>query len=171
MVGLSFVREPDDVESLIAALEACGRPDLGMVLKIETVPAFRNFPALLLTAMTRPGPVGVMVARGDMGVELGFERTSEVQEELLWLCEAAHTPLIWATQVLESLTKKGLPTRAEITDAAKGARAECVMLNRGARVEDALTMLVDILGRMEQHQQKKLQLFRELSVSRGIDLP
>lgn len=46
-----------------------------------------------------------MIARGDLGVEVGFERLSEVQEEILWLCEAAHVPVIWATQVIESLAK------------------------------------------------------------------
>ena len=56
---------------------------------------------------------------------------AEVQEEILWICEAAHVPVIWATQVLETLAKEGMPSRAEITDAAMGHRAECVMLNKG----------------------------------------
>jgi Pyruvate kinase, barrel domain len=56
---------------------------------------------------------------------------AEVQEEILWLCEAAHLPVIWATQVLETMIKKGRPTRAEVTDAAMSVRAECVMLNKG----------------------------------------
>jgi pyruvate kinase len=51
-------------------------------------------------------PVGVMVARGDLAVEVGFERLAELQEEIVWLCEAAHVPVIWATQVLESMAKK-----------------------------------------------------------------
>ena len=64
-------------------------------------------------------------------MECGYERMAEIQEEILWVCEAAHIPVVWATQVLESLAKKGLPSRAEITDAAMGERAECVMLNKG----------------------------------------
>jgi pyruvate kinase len=59
-----------------------------------------------------------MIARGDLAVECGFERLAEVQEEILWVSEAAHVPVIWATQVLESLAKDGQPSRAEITDAA-----------------------------------------------------
>lgn len=55
-----------------------------------------------------------MIARGDLAVEVGFERLSEVQQEILWLCEAAHVPVIWATQILEGITKKGEPSRAEI---------------------------------------------------------
>jgi pyruvate kinase len=51
----------------------------------------------------RSPAVGVMIARGDLAVECGYERMAEVQEELLWVCEAAHIPVIWATQVLENL--------------------------------------------------------------------
>lgn len=70
-------------------------------------------------------------ARGDLAVECGYQRLAEVQKEVLWVCEAAHVPVIWATQVLESLAEKGIPSRSEITDAALGERAECVMLNKG----------------------------------------
>ena len=86
-------------------------------------------------------PFGVMIARGDLAVELGFERLAEMQEEILWLCEAAHVPVIWATQVLEDLVKSGLPTRGEMTDAAMAGRAECVMLNKGPNVGEAITAL------------------------------
>lgn len=100
------------------------------MLKIETRRGFEQLPRLILAAM-RSYPAGVMIARGDLAVECGWERTAEVQEEILWLCEAGHMPVIWATQVLEKLAKKGLPSRAEITDAAMSQRAECVMLNKG----------------------------------------
>ena len=75
-----------------------------------------------------------MIARGDLAVEIGFERMSEVQEEILWISEAAHAPVIWATQVLETLNKSGIATRSEITDAAHAAMAECVMLNKGSHI-------------------------------------
>jgi len=75
--------------------------------------------------------LGVMIARGDLAVEVGFERLSEVPRQILALCEAAHIPAIWATQVLETLAKTGQPSRAEVTDAAAAQRAECVMLNKG----------------------------------------
>ncbi len=83
------------------------------MLKIETVPAFENLPDLLLTALANER-VGVMIARGDLAVEAGYERLAEVQEEILWLCEAAHVPVIWATEVLDSLAKTGRPSRAEV---------------------------------------------------------
>jgi pyruvate kinase len=114
--------------------------------------------------MRRP-VIAVMVARGDLGVEIGFERMAEIQEEILWLCEAAHVPVIWATQVLESLVKRGLPSRAEVTDAAMSGRAECVMLNKGPHILLALDFLSDVLARMEGHHSKKSSLMRKLSVA------
>ena len=111
--------------------------------------------------------VGVMIARGDLAVECGYERLAEAQEEILWISEAAHVPVVWATQVLETLTKTGRPTRAEITDAAMGERAECVMLNKGPYVVEAVRTLDDILRRMEAHQDKKRSMLRKLGVAAG----
>ena len=132
-----------------------------MVLKIETRRAFERLPALLLTAMRRPR-VGVMIARGDLAVEVGYERLAELQEEILWLCEAAHLPVIWATQVLDQLSRSGLPSRAEISDAAMGERAECVMLNKGPHIDEAVVVLDDILSRMAAHHYKKTPLLAAL---------
>ena len=166
MVAISFVQRPRDIEALVEALAARGASRLGIILKIETQAAFDRLPSLLLTAM-RHKPLAVMAARGDLGVEVGFERLSEVQEEILWLCEAAHVPVIWATQVLESLAKGGIPSRAEVTDAAMGSRAECVMLNKGPYIRETLRFLVDVLRRMEEHQHKKTARLRKLRVSEG----
>lgn len=165
IVGYSFVRTVDDVYQLQTELERLKRTDMGLVLKIENKEAFDNLPALLLAAM-RSSKAGVMIARGDLAVELGYERIAEVQEEILWICEAAHLPNIWATQVLESLAKKGLATRSEITDAAMAVRAECVMLNKGTYILDALSLLANILKRMEHHVDKKHGSFRPLGVAK-----
>ena len=108
---------------------------------------------------------GVMIARGDLAVECGFERLAELQEEILWFAEAAHLPVIWATQVLEHLAKEGVPSRAEITDAAMGERAECVMLNKGRHVVEAVHTLDNILKRMASHQMKKRSLLRRLNLA------
>lgn len=165
IVGLSFVRSERDVldlQNLLHELEADG---LGMVLKIETRQAFENLPLILLAALRHP-PVGVMVARGDLAVEIGFERLAEVQEEILWLCEAAHVPVVWATQVLETMAKRGIPTRAEVSDAARGVRAECVMLNKGPYIVETVRFLSGVLERMSEHQSKHRPMMRRLSVSR-----
>src|SRR5262249_50737008 len=110
----------------------------------------------------------VMIARGDLAVECGFERLAEVQEEILWVCEAAHAPVIWATQVLETLAREGTPSRAEITDAAMAHRAEGFMLNKGPHVVKAVQVLDDILQRMEAHQTKKRAMLRELRLARSF---
>jgi pyruvate kinase len=164
IVGLSFVHTAEDVRQLAAKLKEIGAPQLGILLKIETRAAFENLPRILLAALQSP-PVGVMVARGDLAVEMGFERMAEVQEEILWLCEAAHVPVIWATQVLENLTKKGTPSRAEVTDAAMSARAECVMLNKGPHIVESVHFLAGIHERMKFHQEKKMAMLRKLSIS------
>jgi pyruvate kinase len=159
LVGLSFVQTADDVEALRQRLAELDATHLSLVLKIETRRAFENLPELLLSAMRSPS-AGIMIARGDLAVECGYERLAEVQEEILWAAEAAYIPVIWATQVLETLAKTGLPSRAEITDAAMGGRAECVMLNKGPHILDAIHTLDDILRRMQSHQHKKRALMR-----------
>jgi len=166
MVGLSFVQKPEDVAVLRSHLHSLKRDDMGLVLKIETLQGFENLPELMLAAMAA-NSAGVMIARGDLAVECGFERLAEVQEEILCCAEAAHMPVIWATQVLESMAKTGLPSRAEISDAALGVRAECVMLNKGPFITDAIRTLDDILKRMAGHQAKKRPLLRALRAWNG----
>lgn len=161
VVGLSFAHRATDVELLQQHLKQLNADQLGIVLKVETRSAFENLPEMLFTLLRSPN-VGVMIARGDLAVECGYERLAELQEEIMWLTEAAHLPLIWATQVLESLAKNGKPSRAEITDAAMGERAECVMLNKGPHILEAIQMLDDILQRMQGHQNKKNALLRRL---------
>lgn len=161
MVGLSFVQNPQDIVALRAHLQRLQRNDMGLILKIETLRGFEGLPELMLAAMAAPH-AGIMIARGDLAVECGFERMAEVQEEILCCAEAAHMPVIWATQVLETLAKTGLPSRAEISDAGLGVRAECVMLNKGPFIIEAIHTLDDILQRMAGHQQKKRTLMRAL---------
>jgi len=162
-VGVSFVRGADDVRTLYARLGELHAEALGVILKIENHAAFGRLPAILLAALERQ-PVGVMIARGDLAIESGYERLAELQEEILWFCEAAHLPVVWATQVLDTQARTGRPSRAEVTDAAMSVRAECVMLNKGPYVAEAVAALDDILRRMEQHQYKKRSLYRRLHV-------
>jgi pyruvate kinase len=164
IVGYSFVRSEADVHALQSHVSELGGDRLGLVLKIETRRAFERLPTLLLAAMRSPA-AGVMIARGDLAIECGWERMAEVQEEILWMAEASHIPVIWATQVLESLAKGGLPSRAEITDAAMGERAECVMLNKGPYILEAVRALDNILTRMQTHQQKKRAMLRQLGLA------
>jgi len=160
-VGYSFVRTPEDVRRLQAELAARGWAALPILLKVETRAAIENLPELIVgTAGAQP--MAIMIARGDLAVEIGHVRLAEMQEELLWLCEAAHVPVIWATQVLDTFVRKGVHSRGELTDAAMAERAECVMLNKGPFLAEAVETLATVLTRMEGHQAKKTSRMRAL---------
>ncbi|WP_412983761.1 pyruvate kinase [Pontimicrobium sp. IMCC45349] len=159
-VNFSFVNNKQDVEDLLTEMKQL-EATLGIILKIETQEAYKNLPSIILKAMENY-PIGVMIARGDLAIETGWDNFAIIQEEILRLCEAAHIPDIWATQVLETLAKKGIPTRSEITDAAMAQRAECVMLNKGYYIEKAVKMLHNILCEMQRIQKKKKNIFPEL---------
>ena len=162
-VEYSFVQCADDVIQLQNAL-AQRREDwrsIALVLKIETSKAVSKLPEIIVQAASSQ-PTAVMIARGDLAVEIGFNRMAEMQEELLWLAEAAHIPSIWATQVLEHLVSKGTPLRGEMTDAAMSGRAECVMLNKGPFLLEGIDALETLLERMADHQDKKTPELRAL---------
>jgi pyruvate kinase len=161
MVAVSFVRTAADVAHVLDRMAAADAGHLGLLLKIETRQGFENLPDILLVAMRHP-TIGVMIARGDLAVEIGFERLAEVPRQILALCEAAHVPCIWATQVLESLAQTGQPSRAEITDVATSQRADCVMLNKGPYTVQAIQVLDDILVRMGHVQRKSRSLMRHI---------
>ena len=164
IVGYSYVRTREDVRFLYELLDKNELKEKGIVFKIENKEAFENLPQILIEGMKRD-KIGVMIARGDLAVEIGFERISEVQNEILWICEAAHIPVIWATQVLENLAKTGIPTRAEISDVVEGAQAECIMLNKGPFINKAISTLSNITGRMESHLYKKKSALRPLHIA------
>ena len=155
-VSLSFVKRGADIVMLQEALDE--HPDFhpGIIVKIETKKGIKNLPKLLLTAM-RWQPAAVMIARGDLAVECGWDRLAELQEEILLLCQVARMPVIWATQVLESEAKKGQPSRAEISDAALAQRADCVMLNKGPHILTAISLLDNILRRMQRQKRGRIQ--------------
>lgn len=163
IIGYSFIQTPDDLGRLedALALRMDDPSAIPIVAKIETALAVHNLPDIIVRAAGRH-PFAVMIARGDLAVEIGFERLAEIQEEILWLTEAAHVPVIWATQVLERLVKKGIRSRAEITDAAMSVRAECVMLNKGPYILEAIDIINDLYNRMHQHQAKKTPRLRAL---------
>ena len=167
-VNFSFVNNPDDVRELQQLIEEL-HGTIGIILKVETQKAFKNLPRILLRAM-QTYPVGVMIARGDLAIETGWKNFASIQEEILRICEAAHIPDIWATQVLESMTKKGIPTRAEITDASMAQRAECVMLNKGVYIEKAVKLLDKILTRMQRYQKKQQTILPKLSDAEELKL-
>lgn len=170
VVNLSFVNNPSDVFDLLSELKTLETKNIGIILKIETINGFNNLPAILLAAM-QVYPLGVMIARGDLAIEGGWQNLAGMQEELMSLCAAAHIPIVWATQVLESLSKKGIPSRAEITDAAMAQQAECVMLNKGPHIVQAIKLLDTIMKSMEDYHRKKAPLLPALKMINYVNLP
>jgi pyruvate kinase len=167
LVGISFVNRPEDICNLHKELSKLNHADFGIVAKIETAEAIHNLAKILVAGLELP-KFAVSIARGDLAVEIGFGNLAFVQEDILCLCEASHIPVILATQILESLTESGLWTRPEIIDAVMGQRAECVMLNNGIHIVEAVKTLAGLLSTEERRQIKKHQLFREFTRQNGI---
>ena len=168
VINFSFVNSSKDIENLIEELKVYDSK-IGIIIKIETEDSFKNLPDLLLSAM-KTYPVGIMLARGDLAIETGWKNFATIQEEIIRVCDAAHIPVVWATQVLEQLAKKGVPTRAEITDAAMAHRAECVMLNKGLYINKAVKMLDKILIRMEKFQYRRETILPLLNEADKLEL-
>jgi pyruvate kinase len=122
LVAQSFVRSARDVEDLRALMAGRAIP---IVAKVETRPAVNDAPAIATAADV------VMIARGDLGVEIALEEVPVVQKELIRACRGAGTPTIVATQMLESMVASPRPTRAEASDAANAILdgADAVMLS------------------------------------------
>lgn len=163
-VGYSFVRRAADMDALIEELDRRGERRIAILAKIETADGVANLPEIIERGARRH-PFGVMIARGDLAIEIGYERLADVQEEILWICEAAHVPVVWATQVLERLVRTGVPTRAEITDAAAAEGAECVMLNKGPFLLEGVEVLHNLLRQMAQRHNKKTDLLPVLDLA------
>jgi pyruvate kinase len=123
-VALSFVRKPDEIRELRELLGGASVAPL-IVAKIEKPEALDVIDEIIAASDA------IMVARGDLGVELDAARVPNVQEELVDAARAAHKPVIVATQMLESMISQARPTRAEVTDVANAVRsgADAVMLS------------------------------------------
>ena len=111
-VALSFVRKPDDVRFLRERVESFGELRPGVVAKIERPEALAHFDEIL------PLTDAIMVARGDLGIEVDLDDVPQIQKELIRKCNEYGVPVITATQMLESMMTNAQPTRAEVTDVA-----------------------------------------------------
>lgn len=155
IIGISFAQTKGDIEALKDELKKY-KKELAIVAKIETKLAIENLPEILSALSDIDS--GIMIARGDLAIEVGFENLAYIQEEIFDLCASSHTPVIYATQILENKMKTNLPSRAEITDAAFGQRADCIMLNKGAFAIDTIKILTHILDKMHTIYKKNKQL-------------
>lgn len=157
IIGVSFVHHPRDLYKLRMILERMTTKSIGIVAKIETKAAINHLSKIIVEGL-KFNSFGLMIARGDLAVELGFTNLTTIQENMLCICEAAHVPVIWATGVLESMTKKGLLARPELTDAYMGFRADCIMLNKGPYIVDSVRLLHQLL----ESKQKNIDKYRNL---------
>ena len=162
IVNVSFVNSPEDVKELLDVLEAMdAKNKIGVILKIETKNGYHQLTRILMEGM-KNYPLGVMIARGDLAVEAGWENMAKVQQEILGLCAAAHVPVVWATQVLETLAKKGIPSRSEISDIATALNAECVMLNKGPYILEAVRLLNFVFKSLKDYRHKNVRMMPKL---------
>ena len=124
LVAISFVQSAEDVVAARAAAASAGAPDLPIIAKIEKPLAVEHIDDILAVAD------GLMIARGDLGIEMPIEKLPGVQKQLLLAARRRGVPVIVATQVLESMRVEPRPTRAEVTDAAHAVdeRADAIML-------------------------------------------
>lgn len=168
IINLSFVRNKQDIEAVQQKLvQHLGEKanQMALMVKIENTQAVSNIVEIIMTAASK-NPTAIMIARGDLAVEAGYVRLAELQQEIMWLCEAAATPVVWATEVLANLVDNGIPARAELTDVVEGARSECVMLNKGPYIVPAIKLLAKILRKVEINQFKKTPQLRALNIAK-----
>jgi len=157
IIGISFAQSKGDIKKLQDMLKAKKKNNVAIVPKIETKLALKNLPQIL-EQLLESEQYALMIARGDLAIEIGFDNLPYIQEEIFGICEAAHVPVIYATQILEGKMKNNLPSRAEVIDAANAQRADCVMLNKGPFVVDTIVSIKNILRQVHTLFHKNRQL-------------
>jgi pyruvate kinase len=149
-IALSFVTKPEEIQSVRDILTKKG-VDIPIISKIERQEAVRNFDKILAASD------GIMVARGDLGVEIDLKRVPGVQKEIILKCNRAGKPVITATQMLESMINSPRPTRAEVTDIANAILdgTDAIMLSAETSVGkypiQAVRMMCDLASETERH--------------------
>ncbi|MDR1190726.1 MAG: pyruvate kinase [Verrucomicrobiales bacterium] len=152
LIALSFVREAADLDLLRQTLAADGRAHIGIIAKIEDQSAVHNLPAIISAAD------GIMVARGDLGIEWPYDELPIVQRNIINACLDAGKPVIVATHMLESMIHNPLPTRAEITDVANAVfeRADAIMLSGETTVGQYPVKCVQVLDKVATTSERHL---------------
>ena len=151
-VGQSFVERAADIEAVRSAAAALGKSPF-VIAKIERSDALEHLDEILRASD------GIMVARGDLGVEMPIEQMAVIQKQIIAKATDAGKPVITATQMLESMTTSRLPTRAEATDVANAILdgTDCIMLSGESAIgkfpEEAVMMLAKIATSAEAHRE------------------
>ena len=150
-LALSFVSSAADIAGVKAILEEAGAA-VPVIAKIERVQAVKDFDDILSIAD------GIMVARGDLGVDIPLERVPLIQKEIILKCNLAGKPVITATQMLESMVGAARPTRAEVTDVANAIfdGTDATMLSAETSVGKYPVQAVRTMARIARETEKKL---------------
>jgi pyruvate kinase len=161
-LGLSFVRKPEDVLDLKALLQTAGGT-CRVIAKIEKPEAVECLEAIVAAAD------GVMVARGDLGVEIDISQVPLVQKRIVALCNRVRKPVIIATQMLESMHHSRLPTRAEVADVANAILdgADACMLSGETAVGEFPREAVEMMHRIALSTETLLRQPRPVSMNCG----
>ena len=184
-IAASFVRNADCIREIKDLLRECGAPYTPVIAKIENAEGIDNLDEILEVAD------GIMVARGDLGVEIPAEEVPYIQKMMINKCKEVYKPVITATQMLDSMMRNPRPTRAEVTDVANAVYdgTDAVMLSgetaQGKYPVEALKMMVqicenteshldhaEILSRMEKQRMKDTQSalgYATVSTARNLD--
>ena len=165
-VAASFVRRADDVVLLRNFLDENGGKSIKIISKIENLEGINNFEKILDVSD------GIMVARGDMGVEVDFERLPGIQKRFISRCRQNGKVVITATQMLESMIKNPLPTRAEITDVANAVfdGTSAVMLSGESAMGKYPVEAVKAMAKIaEQAENDSVQAFRRRNLYHEMD--
>lgn len=157
-VALSFVRHPDDITGLRAWMKERGHRDIPIIAKIEKKEAVALFDEILTVAD------GIMVARGDLGVEMDPQDVPIVQKHIINRCNAAGKLVITATQMLESMIQNPIPTRAEASDVANAVwdGTDVVMLSGETSVGHYPVRTVQVMNSIVSNAEKKIDIIRQI---------
>ena len=149
-IAASFVRSADDIYAMRNYLDYYGGHSIRILAKIENAEGIENFESILEAAN------GIMVARGDMGVEVDYERLPGLQKRFIRRCYQSGKMVITATQMLESMIHNTTPTRAEITDVANAVfdGTSAVMLSGETAMGDHPALVVKVMGRIAAQAEK-----------------
>lgn len=169
MIGISFVHRPNDLIKLRKELDKLAANKMTVITKIETKSAFQHLARIMMEGLNFHR-FAVMIARGDLVIETGPEQLSQIQDEILAMCTAAHIPVILATGILDRLTKNGIPARSEITDASYGGQADAVLLNKGPYIIQSVKLL-DLLLQTDTDPASGRQYYRNKCEQLGLFMP